>query len=102
MIDSAVLGAVVDECAAWPTELVVQRDGCCEAEQALKDALPEAGECSGAVALEGKGVLAGPEDALDALAYWREVRTATGSSLRWGLRIVAFRASTSLANCAPA
>src|SRR5580700_6123169 len=64
MIDTTGSGAVVDECAAWPAELVVERDSCGEGQEALQDALSEAGECSGAVALEGEDVLAGPEDAL--------------------------------------
>ena len=78
MIDSTVLCAVVDECAAGAAELVVEGDGCCEAEQALEDALSEAGECSSAVALEGEDVLAGPEDALDALSDRREVGSLAG------------------------
>src|ERR1700685_3528116 len=36
MIDSTVLCAAVDECAAGSSELVVEGDGCCEAEQALQ------------------------------------------------------------------
>src|ERR1700724_4113052 len=73
MIDSTPLGAVVDECAAWTAELVVEGYGGGEGEQALQDALSEAGECSGAVALEREYVLAGPEDRLDALSDGREV-----------------------------
>jgi hypothetical protein len=46
MIDSAVLGAVVDECAAGAAELVVEGDGCCEGEEALQDALSEPGSPS--------------------------------------------------------
>jgi hypothetical protein len=78
MVDSTVLCAVVDECAAWSAELVVEGDGCCEGEQALEDALSEPWEGACAVALEGEDVLAGPEDALDALAYRCEVRSTTG------------------------
>ena len=38
MIDSAgSLGAVVDECAAFASELVVEGDGCCEAAEPGKD-----------------------------------------------------------------
>jgi hypothetical protein len=37
MIDSTVLGAVVDQVAVWPYEFVVQRDGR-ESEEALQDA----------------------------------------------------------------
>jgi hypothetical protein len=54
MIDSTGSGAVVDECAAWSAELVVEGDRGGEAEEALKDALSEAGEGSGSVALEGE------------------------------------------------
>src|ERR1700685_378313 len=78
MIDSTVLCAVVDECAAGSSELVVEGDGCCEAEQALQDALAQAGEGPGAVTLEGEGVLAAPEDALDSLAYRCEVWASAG------------------------
>ena len=39
----------------------------------------------------GEDVLAGPEDALDALAYRREVRPLPGSSLRRGRMILASR-----------
>src|SRR5450755_1424873 len=78
MIDSTGSGDVVDECAAGAGELVVECDGGGEAEEALKDALSQAGECSCSVAFEGEDVLAGPEDALDALADWREVWAAGG------------------------
>src|SRR5271155_4217675 len=78
MIDSTGLGAVVDECAAWLVELVVEGDGGGEAEEALQDALSEAGEGAGAVAFEGEDVLAGPEDRLDALADRREVWAFSG------------------------
>ena len=84
MIDSTGLGAVVDECAAWPAELVVQGDSGGEGEQALQDALSEAGEGSGAVAFEGQDALAGPEDALDPLADRREVRASAGLVLAPG------------------
>ena len=78
MIDSTGLCAVVDECAAWSAELVVQGDGGCEGEEALQDALSEAWEGSGAVSFEGEDVLAGPEDALDPLADRREVWASAG------------------------
>jgi hypothetical protein len=52
MVESAGLGAVVDECAAGAAELVVEGDGGGEGEEALEDAFSEAGECAGAVALE--------------------------------------------------
>src|ERR1700735_4775899 len=94
--------AVVDECAAWSAELVVEGDGCCEGEEALQDALSEAGECSGAVVLEGEGALAGPEDALDALADRREVWATAGlvfaaGSQDRGVHVV--EASGELASC---
>src|SRR5580698_356896 len=78
MIDSAGLGAVVDECAAGASELVVEGDRGGEAEEALKDSLSEAGEGAGAVVLEGEGSLAAPEDALYALADRREVWASAG------------------------
>src|ERR1700743_3110895 len=84
MIDSTGSGAVVDECAAWSGELVVECDCGGEAEEALKDALSEPGECSGAVAFEGEDVLACPEDALDALADRCEVWGAAGLVLASG------------------
>src|SRR5580704_16082167 len=78
MIDSTGLGAVVDECAAGASELVVEGDGGGEGEEALQDALAEPGEGAGAVALEGECVFAGPEDALDALADRREMWSSAG------------------------
>jgi hypothetical protein len=78
MIDSTVLGAVVDECAAGSAELVVEGEGGGEGEEALQDALSEAGQGSGAVSFEREDVLAGPEDRLDPLADWREVRPMAG------------------------
>src|ERR1700679_75529 len=78
MIDSTVLGAVVDECAAGSAELVVEGDRGGEGEEALKDALSEAGEGSGSVALEREDVLAGPEDRLDPLADRGEVWSSAG------------------------
>src|SRR5271154_6052764 len=78
MIDSTVLGAVVDECSAWASESVVEGNGGGEGEQALQDPLPEAREGAGAVALERQGSLAAPEDALDALADRREMWAMAG------------------------
>ena len=78
MVDSARLGAVVDECTAWASELVVEGDGGGEGAEAGEDAFSEAGEGAGAVAFEGEQVFAGPEDALDALADRREVRAVAG------------------------
>ena len=65
MIDSTGSGDVVDECAAWASELVVERDAGGEAEEALEDAFFDAGECAAAVAFEGEEVFAGPEDRFD-------------------------------------
>jgi hypothetical protein len=78
MIDSARLGAVVDECTAWASELVVDGDCRGEAAEAGENAFPEAGQGAGAVAFEGEEVFAGPEDRFDALADRREVRAVTG------------------------
>src|SRR5579871_4538470 len=78
MVDSARLGAVVDECTAGSSELVVEGDGCCEGAEAGEDSFSEAWEGAGAVAFEGEQVFAGPEDALDALADRREVRPVAG------------------------
>lgn len=57
---------------------MVQRDGGCEAEEALQDALSEPWEDACAVALEGEDVLAGPVDRLDSLADRREVWAFAG------------------------
>src|ERR1700688_4064130 len=84
MIDSTESGAVVDECAAGASELVVQSDGCGEGEQALKDALSEAGKRPRAVALARERSLAAPEDRLDALGDRRELRPAPGLVLAPG------------------
>src|ERR1019366_332076 len=78
MVDSARLGAVVDECSAGSSELVVERDACGETAEAGDDTFAQAVEGAGAVAFEGEEVFAGPEDALDALADRREVRTSAG------------------------
>ena len=71
MIDSARLGAVVDECAAGASEFVVEGAGGCQAAEAGEDSFSEAGQGAGAVAFEGQEVFAGPEDAFDALADGR-------------------------------
>src|ERR1700676_1128033 len=84
MIDSTESGAVVDECAAWPAELVVEGDAGGETEKALKDSLSEPCERSCSVALEGEDVLAGPEDRLDALADRCQVRASAGLVLAAG------------------
>ena len=102
MIDSARLGAVVDEGAAGAAELVVECDCGGEAEHALQDAFSEAWEGAGAVAFEGEDVFAGPEDRLDALSDRREVCPRPGSSRRRGLTIVASRPLTDRAKPRPA
>src|SRR3982751_2186905 len=78
MVDSARLGAVVDECTAGSSELVVEGDGCGEAAEACEDAFAQAGERAGAVAFEREQVFAGPEDRLDALADRRQMRAVAG------------------------
>jgi hypothetical protein len=42
MVDSARVGAVVDECTAWASELVVQGDGGGEGAEAGEDSFSEA------------------------------------------------------------
>src|SRR6266576_5717210 len=78
MVDSTLLGHVVDECAAGAAELVVEVDAGGEAEEAVKDAFAQAGEGAGAVAFQGEQVFAGPEDRLDPLPDRREVRPLPG------------------------
>src|SRR5271169_5081837 len=80
MIDSTptASGTVVDQGTARPSQPVVEADAGCQAEEALQDALAQAGQGARAVALQRKRVLAGPEDRLDALADGREVGTRTG------------------------
>src|SRR4051812_819011 len=78
MVDSARLRAVVDECTAGSSELVVEGDRGGQAAEAREDPFPESGEGAGAVAFEGQQVFAGPEDRLDALADRREMRAGAG------------------------
>src|SRR5215213_2814743 len=78
MIDSARLGAVVDECTAGASELVVEGDRGGQTAKAREDAFPEPGERAGAVAFEREQVFAGPEDRLDTLADRRQMRAAAG------------------------
>src|SRR5271170_3999625 len=79
MVDSAGgLGAVVDECAAGASELVVESDGGGQAAEAREDSFAQAGQGAGAVAFEREQVFAGPEDALDAFADRREVGSFAG------------------------
>src|ERR1044071_3034389 len=72
MVDSARSGAVVDECAAWAPELMVERDRGGEAAEAREDAFAQSAEGAGAVALERQDVFAGPEDRFDPLTDRRE------------------------------
>src|SRR5215211_1602035 len=74
MVDSARLGAVVDQCTAGASELVVEGYRGGRAAEALQDAFSESGEGAGAVAFEGEQVFAGPEDRFDALADRCQVR----------------------------
>src|SRR5215211_4483024 len=78
MSSSMRLGVVGRECAAGAAELVVEGDAGGEREQALADAGSEAVQRAGAVAFEGEQVFEGPEDALDALADWRQLRPWAG------------------------
>jgi len=54
MVDSTGSGDIVDECAAWPAEFVVEDDAGGECEDALEDAFSDAVEGAGAVAFEGE------------------------------------------------
>src|ERR1700676_3034642 len=78
MSDSTSSGDVVDECAAWAPELVVEGDAGGEGEEALEDAFSEAVEGAGAVAFEGEEVFAGPEDRFDPLPDRGEVWSLAG------------------------
>src|SRR5271157_3075919 len=78
MVDSTRSGDIVDECAAWAAEFVVEVDACGECEEALEDAFFDAVEGAGAVAFEGEQVFAGPEDRLDPLPDRCEVRPLPG------------------------
>src|SRR5579884_1752767 len=78
MSSSTVLGGVVDECAWWPAESVVETDGGCEREEAAADAGAQAVQGAGAVAFEAEQVFAGLEDRFDPLPDRRQVRAAAG------------------------
>ena len=78
MIDSTCSGDIVDECAAWAAEFVVEGDAGGEGEEALQDAFSEALEGAGAVAFEGEEVFAGQEDRLDPLPDRGEVWSLAG------------------------
>ena len=90
MVDSARLGAVVDECTAWASELVVEGDRGGEATEAREDAFAEALEGPGAVAFEGKDVFGGPEDrfvghrdgTVTRTVYVREIADARRRAMR--------------------
>src|ERR671910_2928929 len=78
MVDSARLGAVVDEGTAGASELVVEGDRGGQAAEAREDAFAQPGERASAVAFEREQVFAGPEDRLNALADRRQMRAAAG------------------------
>src|SRR3954453_23248451 len=78
MSSSTGLGGVVDECAWWAAELVVECDRGGECEEAAGDASSEAVQGAGSVTFEGEDVLCRPVDRLDALTDWGEVRPAAG------------------------
>src|ERR1700759_873225 len=78
MVDSARLGAVVDECTAGASELVVEGDRCGEAAEPGENAFSEAGEGAGAVPFEREDVFAGPEDRFDSLSEGCQVRAPAG------------------------
>src|SRR5918998_3979380 len=78
MVDSARLRAVVDECTAGASELVVKGDRGGQAAEAREDAFAQSRERAGAVAFEREQVLAGPEDRFDPLADRRQMRAAAG------------------------
>src|SRR5665647_3100929 len=78
MSSSTGSGDVVDECAWWSAESVVEADGGGEGEEACADAGSEAVEGAGSVAFEGEQVFAGLEDRFDSLSDRREVRPLAG------------------------
>src|SRR4030088_3529375 len=78
MVDSTGSGDVVDECAAWAAEFVVEADAGGQAEEALQDAFFDSWQGAGTVAFEGEEVFAGPEDRLDPLADRCEVEAGPG------------------------
>src|SRR5947209_20537761 len=101
MNDSALLGAVVDECAAWPSQFVVEGDCGGEAAEAGADAFPDAGERAGAVPLERERSL--QVQKIDSIRCRIGARRGPCpvSSLRLGRTIVAPRPATSAANLRP-
>jgi hypothetical protein len=79
MVDSTGwLVGEVGECSAGAAEVVVEPDAGGEGEEFAGDAGSEAVQGAGVVAFESEAVFEGPEDALDALADWREVGSFVG------------------------
>src|SRR5579884_1463915 len=78
MSSSTSSGCVVDECAWWSAEAVVEADCGCECEEALADAGAEAVQAAGSVPFEGQEVFAGVEDRFDPLSDRREVWRGSG------------------------
>src|SRR5271154_2601744 len=78
MTCSTVLGGVVDECAWWAAESVVEADRGGECEEACVDAGSESVEGAGAVAFEGEEVFAGAEDRFDSLPDRGEMELFSG------------------------
>src|SRR6185437_1428058 len=76
MSSATVSGGVAGEGAGGAAEVVVECDCGGERCEACGEADAEVLKGAGAVSLEREDVLAGPEDTLDALTYWREVRLA--------------------------
>src|ERR1700737_471606 len=102
MVDSTLLGDVVDECAAGAAELVIEADAGGEAEEALQDPFAQAGEGAAAVAFEGDRSL--QVEKIDSIR-WRigaRCRPWPGSSLRLGRTIVASSRATFWAKSRPA
>jgi len=88
------LGGEVRQSAAGAAELVVERDGGREREEAADDLGAERVEGAGAVAFVGEDVLGRPEDAFDALADRGQMGPASGFVLRRGRMISAPRSVT--------
>src|SRR5580658_7655130 len=74
MVDSARLGAVVDEFTAGASELMVEGDRGGEAAEPGDDPFAQALQGPGTVTLEREDVFRGPDDRFDALADRREMR----------------------------
>jgi len=78
MIDSTDSGDIVDQCAAWSAELVVEANAGSQAQKTLQDALLDARKGAGAMAFEGEQVLASPKDRFDALTNRGEMQIRAG------------------------